>query len=532
MDTEVTEPNRPNLIKKKNTKSAAWNFFGIEADEHGVSIPSQEHRPICRICYKSVPCKTGNTTNLFTHLRERHPDAYKEANQGNMNTKKASRSQGMQPTLETVVERSTHYDPKGSQAKELNHAVAYFLAKDMQPLQTVEKPGFQKMIAKFNPRYKLPSRKHFSHQEIPRLYNQVKETVVNPKLSQIDFFSATTDLWTSRATHPYLSYTVHFIDSAWGLQSICLETVPLFEDHTGENIIESINDILSNWNLSTDKLVLTATDNGSNFVAGFHSRGWLRLSCFGHCLDLAINKCLEMQRVQRSVRRCNTLVASFSRSWKKQRNLKEKQSQLGLPEHKLVGAVTTRWNSTYDMVERILQQQQALSAVLLEDRKSWCLMLNDADVTVLETFAELVKPLSYLTDALSGEKEVTCSAIRPLLQHVMEICEENDEDSPLLVQMKSAISGNLSPRYESAAISIIIDKCSFLDPRFKANYVADTDLVKSNLLTEMLKQHDQHRGESDDADDHRLTINPQQDSQELLEPPLPKKAKRSYSYFK
>jgi tRNA (cytidine32/guanosine34-2'-O)-methyltransferase len=150
MDTEVTEPNRPNLIKKKNTKSAAWNFFGIEADEHGVSIPSQEHRPICWICYKSVPCKTGNTTNLFTHLRERHPDAYKEANQGNMNRKKASRSQGMQPTLETVVERSTRYDPKGSQAKELNHAVAYFLAKDMQPLQTVEKPGFQKMIAKFD----------------------------------------------------------------------------------------------------------------------------------------------------------------------------------------------------------------------------------------------------------------------------------------------------------------------------------------------------------------------------------------------
>lgn len=72
------------------------------------------------------------------------------------------------------------YDPKGSQAKELNHAVAYFLAKDMQPYYTVEKPGFQKMIAKLNPRYKLPSRKYFMHQEISRLYNQVKETVVEP----------------------------------------------------------------------------------------------------------------------------------------------------------------------------------------------------------------------------------------------------------------------------------------------------------------------------------------------------------------
>ena len=57
------------------------------------------------------------------------------------------------------------------------------------------------------------------------------------------------------------------------------------------------------------------------------------------------------------------------------------------------------------MVERILEQQQALSAVLLEDRKSWCLMLSDVDVTVLEKLVKLLKPLSYLTDALSGEKE-------------------------------------------------------------------------------------------------------------------------------
>ena len=91
------------------------------------------------------------------------------------------------------------------------------------------------------------------------------------------------------------------------------------------------------------------------------------------------------------------------------------------------------------MVQRILEQQQAISAVLLEDRKSWCLMLNDRDVTVLEEFVKVVKPLSVLTDALSGEKEVTCSAIRPLLHHVVEICKEEDEDMPLSVEIKSVI---------------------------------------------------------------------------------------------
>ena len=72
MDEEISQVTKPTLVKKKNTESATWNFFALKADEHGVSIPSEEHRPICKIYYKSVLCKSGNTTNLFAHLRERH----------------------------------------------------------------------------------------------------------------------------------------------------------------------------------------------------------------------------------------------------------------------------------------------------------------------------------------------------------------------------------------------------------------------------------------------------------------------------
>ena len=43
-----------------------------------------------------------------------------------------------------------------------------------------------------------------------------------------------------KATHPYLGYTVHFIDRSWELQSVCIEIFPLFEDHTGGNVTESL----------------------------------------------------------------------------------------------------------------------------------------------------------------------------------------------------------------------------------------------------------------------------------------------------
>lgn len=89
-----------------------------------------------------------------------------------------------------------------------------------------------------------------------------------PKLLEMKYFAARSDLWTSSAKHPYLSYTVHFIDGAWSLQSFLLDTVPLFEDHTGQNIAEAFQDILANRSLTPDNLVATTTDNGSNFVSG------------------------------------------------------------------------------------------------------------------------------------------------------------------------------------------------------------------------------------------------------------------------
>ena len=107
---------------------------------------------------------------------------------------------------------------------------------------------------------------------------------------------------------------------------------------TGQNLAEAFQDILANWNLSQDKLVITTTDNGFNFISTFEL---LRLSCFGHNLDLVINKALEIDRVQQAIRRCHTLVALFSWSWKKNQDLCQKQLELRLPVHRLISDVTT-----------------------------------------------------------------------------------------------------------------------------------------------------------------------------------------------
>ena len=77
---------------------------------------------------------------------------------------------------------------------------------------------------------------------------------------------------------------------------------------------------------------------------------------FGHSLDLSTNKGLKLTRVETAVRKCLGVVELFSRSWKRNRDLKEKQEQLGLPVHKLIGDVSTRWGSTYAMITTIFSK--------------------------------------------------------------------------------------------------------------------------------------------------------------------------------
>ena len=185
--------------------------------------------------------------------------------------------------------------------------------------------------------------------------------------------------------------------------------------------------------------------------------------------------------------RCHTLVEVFSRSWKKYRDLRQKQADLGLKQKKLISDVVTRWGSTYEMLARILEQQQAICAVLAEDRKNWHRMPSDVEFTVLEAVPSVLKPLHVFTDALAGEKHITILPIRPLLKHIVEdILPVCSDDCAIRREMKETIANKLQTRYIKEETSDLLDKCCFLDRRFKAEYLANELRTISQLTSEAL----------------------------------------------
>ena len=289
--TSPSHDSELRLGKKPNTISSVWNYFGIRLDEKGNPDPAELEKPVCKLCKRTVAAKRSNTTNLHTHLEDHHPDVYASIAPTSSHGKTKRK---VQPTLTQFIEKGKKYDPKSQRVQELNRAIARYIAKDMQPFHTVERQGFREMVHALDPMYELPSRKYFSTTEIPKLYMDVKESIVKPAVQNAQYFSASTDLWTSCSNHPYLSFTIHFLTKDWELKSYCLDTVPLFEDHTGQNLADALQDILANWELKAESLVVTTTDNGSNFVLAFQLLEYPRLSCFGHNLDLAINKSLQL----------------------------------------------------------------------------------------------------------------------------------------------------------------------------------------------------------------------------------------------
>ncbi len=146
-----------------------------------------------------------------------------------------------------------------------------------------------------------------------------------------------------------------------------------------------------------------------------------------------------------------------SKSWKK-RDLASAQHERKLPLHKLKADCQTRWGSSLSMLERIAEQQEAIRVVLATDRKASHLKPTWQDFEVIDSVIEGLSPLGELTNALSAEKNITISAVRPLLTRLSrEVLQEKDTDSSLTAQMKRVVRVDLESRYGDPALSTLLD---------------------------------------------------------------------------
>ena len=127
-----------------------------------------------------------------------------------------------QPGIKDAFQRSTKYASDHPKAVEISRLIMEMIALDDLPFDFVENVGFRRLMSAIEPRYQMPSAKHFRTQMLPGAYGAVRENV-QKLISAASQISFTTDTWsTPQCTDSLISLTAHWIDDEWCRHSAIL----------------------------------------------------------------------------------------------------------------------------------------------------------------------------------------------------------------------------------------------------------------------------------------------------------------------
>jgi len=105
------------------------------------------------------------------------------------------------------------------------------------------------------------------------------------------------------------------------------------------------------------------------------------------------------------------------------------------------------------MVERVLEQCEAIRMALCDDYNSSHLMPSWQYCDELESIAAALKPLKVMMDVLSGEQCVTISVVIPLLSHIYSTMEHEVGNTDMTDEIKEHITEDLKTKYKDPDVA-------------------------------------------------------------------------------
>lgn len=367
--SNVSKPH-PESKKKSRKKSDVWQHFVKNNDD------PKAPRVVCKLCDKSYAGgdRAYGTSTLRNHLLNQCP----HENSLRMEDKK-QKTLIFQKKLcgaKSGSVEGTNLKAVGFSQSDCRLACVKMIILDELSFRFVEQEGFKLFCSVACPRFDIPSRTTVSR-DIKNLYRDEKKKLKNYFLKHSQRVSLTTDTWTSIQNVCYMVLTAHFIDHEWKMQKRILNFCQI-PNHKGETIGKAIEMCLKEWGI--EKVFAITVDNASsNNVAISHIKKRLQIwktaicngefvhmRCSAHILNLVVGDGLKelnasivaVRNAVRYIRASPARLGSFQNCVKS--TCKEDKAIICLD-------VSTRWNSTFLMLDRAIKYLDAFKLLEEED---------------------------------------------------------------------------------------------------------------------------------------------------------------------
>ncbi|CAI5978780.1 unnamed protein product [Closterium sp. NIES-65] len=372
-------------------------------------------------------------------------------------------------------------------------------------LPSIPAPGvsnpFRRFVALLNPsakdllgsRYRL-ARDMQAFSEVTR--EELRQEIFGDGL--VGRVSLSLDIWTSENHTAFMCVTVHWITSDFRLRSGILDFVQLEGSHTGSLIAQTLERILTEGGLQ-DVVFAVTTDNAENnnkamrLLSGDPAEGlgaWTanplldiarHVRCLAHIMNIAVQEALKLDDVKEALKRLRDACSYIGWSVQRSEAFASLQCRLAGRDNakvlRLIPDSPTRWGSTYKMICRALELQQALtvfsSRTDVSDRLRLReqldkIRLSDVHWDALVELKNFLQPFHSITKVAEASLYPTAAAVVPLYNQLldnMEITNREPAVSPLTQALITKALGKLKKYPYGTKEELAI--ATFLDPRYK-----------------------------------------------------------------
>ncbi|XP_022836777.1 zinc finger BED domain-containing protein 1-like, partial [Spodoptera litura] len=347
--------------------------------------------------------------------------------------------------------------------QQIDEQLIRMIAKGYHALRIVEEREFRKLVEMLNSGYSLPTRKTVSETLLPKVYNKLLENVKS-KITKATAICITTDGWKSITNDDYIAITAHYIDvDSHQLVSVMIGCINFDQSHTSVNISDFLRQKFTEWNIENN-IGAIVSDNAANILGAVRIGGWRSVSCFAHSLNLVVQASID--KIAHILIKVKQLVEYFHRSQPGAKKLKEMQVQMNIGPLKLKQDVSTRWNSTYDMLDRLLRIKDAVTATVAIMRAD--LALSQEEWAIVERAIPILKVFYEVTNEVSGEEYVSASKYIVFCKLLfMQIEKTSAETYAPIEELVASLKFEMRRRFGDIEKHVLLSEATILDPRFK-----------------------------------------------------------------